>query len=108
MKIFYCDYGTGKDVEAENPLSVSPEEALDLFADLSPCEGSFFGVIDTEDRTIQFMWNEDMTLHLDIPQPENNGSLTGTVSFEDAETIILDISKGKDPATIGGLVFLPW
>jgi hypothetical protein len=109
MKIFYSDIRTDEHVPADSPKDVDITEALALFDNLSDAEGCFFGVLDAEERTLQFMYNKDGSLYIDMPLPARSGSACKDgASFEECRKMIIDFSLGLAPDSIPGLSFEPW
>lgn len=109
MKIFFSDYEADEHVSAEAPREVSLQDALAQFEALSDEEGCFFGIIDDKEQTLQFMYNDDGTLLIDVPLLELEGSLKrDSTSFEECRQLILDSERGIQVKRIPDMTFEPW
>ena len=109
MKIFFSDYDVDIHVSADEPREVKLNEALAEFESLPEIEGCFFGVIDEQDRVIQFIYNADGRLDVDIPLEERQGSLCKKgVSVDECRKLVIDCEKGVRIDAISGLEFQPW
>ncbi|MET4084204.1 hypothetical protein ABIB40_004178 [Pedobacter sp. UYP30] len=64
MKIFLFDPEWDYEL---NDYDASIEEALEAFYDLPDVKGAFFGLIDSEDRFVQFAWSAQDKWIIDIP-----------------------------------------
>ncbi|MCD8041780.1 MAG: hypothetical protein LUH10_01820 [Tannerellaceae bacterium] len=70
MNYYYYNAGHRTTIEGAAGL----EEAVDLFYAVKPAKGSFFGITNEEDRTLQFAWEKGNTWLVDVPVPERKGS----------------------------------
>ena len=108
------------EVPRTEPLRLSLAEALDRWSDLRGVEGNFFGLIDNQDRIIQFYFQssipdsvEDAShlgiVVLDIPVPEMQGSLSRLCNLREASRLIEQaFAVGANPDMFEGLVFARW
>lgn len=118
MKAFWQD---GKrHVDANDAREMTRAQALDAWADMRGMRGNFLGLVDDQDRTLQFYFDAgipdgvDDARHLrivraDIPVPERKGSLAATVTIDEASRLIERVFvSGADPAAFPELAFEPW
>jgi hypothetical protein len=119
MKIFWND--CGDELPSEAAKAVDLPEALRVWTDVvRGVEGNFLGLIDNQNRTIQFYFEsgipddvEDARLLqivlMDLPQPGLGGSYGKTVSIgEVGQLIETAFAKGADHRAFGDLPFTSW
>ena len=86
-------------VESNDPKELTLEQALNRWADGNGSEGNFFGLIDEEDRTIQFCFVDSIPDHVgdashleivlvDFPVPSLAGSYQKIVSIGESPRFI--------------------
>lgn len=107
-------------VESSHPQTLTQTEALDRWADGSGTEGNFFGLIDSDDNTMQFHFEESIpddvgdASHLkivlvDFPQPSLGGSYQKLISIgESGKWIQRGYELGLDYHQYEGLEFVKW
>lgn len=100
VKIFFWDVETDESIDGDNPITVSLRVALNRFNQLSKEDGSFIGFEFTGNRVIQFMYNADGSLYLDVIDPISENTFGKNVNKTEADNIIQDIYRGKDPMNI--------
>lgn len=106
LRMFLYDAATEADMSAKN---TNLETALQHLTELSPIESSHIGFdVGEDDGSIQFVYQEDGNLLVDLPDPERGGSLQKTVNFEECEKIIRSLYNGTLPENIPGLKFIEW
>jgi hypothetical protein len=118
MKGFWNDCGQG--VSPDSAVEIDLAQVQDLWSDMRGIEGNFFGLIDKEERTLQFYWTDAIpddiedARHLDIvlldfPVPENNGSYSRQVTIGEVHALIATAFEiGADHASFPGLSFASW
>ncbi|GBU17415.1 MULTISPECIES: hypothetical protein [Methylobacterium] len=118
MRAFWDDGGSSLAADQARPVSL--EEACRLWSDLRGSEGSFLGLIDDRDRTIQFYFDggipddvEDARhlriVLMDLPEPEKGGSHGRQVAVGDVQRLIgRAFELGADHRHFGGLTFTSW
>lgn len=118
MRAFWDDCGRGPDSTAARPVDLG--EAQRIWSDLSGVQGNYLGLIDDEERTIQFCFlsgipdDVDDARHLrivlvDIPLPERGGSYAGEIAIGDVHRLIEQaFAVGADHSRFGGLTFSAW
>lgn len=108
LRYFLCDYTTGADIAADDAKEADLVTILDAFADMSPAEENFFGVIN-EHGTLQVWFKGDGRYELDVPVPARGGSMCRKIlSHEDCEAAIRLVAGGATPAELPGLDFVKW
>ncbi|MDX2089522.1 MAG: hypothetical protein SFX73_16835 [Kofleriaceae bacterium] len=118
MKVFWQDGKTG--VHADDATEMTRTQALDRWADLRGKHGNFFGLIDDQDRVLQFYFDEsipddvDDASHLrivraEIPVPARKGSLGMQVTIAEARELIdRCFGSGADPEAFSQFTFEAW
>ncbi|QTN28787.1 hypothetical protein HZ993_02760 [Rhodoferax sp. AJA081-3] len=118
MKAFWSDCGQGP--ASDTPVELDLVQAKNTWSDASGVKGNFFGLIDTQGRTIQFYFTEDIPDHfedarhleivlLDIPVQGKRGSYSKQVSIGEVHGLIaLAFSVGVDHSSFPGLSFSSW
>lgn len=74
VSVFYYDNETGDAIDSLHPEVCSKQKALALFGVLSETRGSFFGLVDEDDTTLQFICINDEEWRVDKPVPKENGA----------------------------------
>ncbi len=69
MKVFYQDYVIDEGIESNDPREADLSFALELFYELTDDKDNFYGIIDSEERCIQFAWESQDKWLVDIPNP---------------------------------------
>ena len=118
MKAFWQDLHEIVDESEARALTLN--EALDTWADGRAVEGNFFGLIDEQDRTIQFYFVDGIPdhvedarhlriVHADFPVPDRAGSFTALITIGEASEWIEKAFKvGANPDSYEGLGFSSW
>jgi len=119
MKIYWNDCGRGPHFDA--PVDVTFEEADRISTDeVRGVQGNFIGLIDEQDRTIQFYFEEGIpenvddarhlkTVLMDFPQPDKKGSYARKVMIGEVRDLIEQAFQvGADYRQFGRLTFVPW
>lgn len=119
MKAYWDDCGRG--VGGDAAVDVDLDEALRIWSDeVRGVRGNFLGLIDRQDRTIQFYFDQDIPddvddarqlriVLLDFPVPAQKGSFSRTVSVGEVADLIHAAFKGDaDFQHFGPLKFATW
>ncbi len=119
MKAYWNDCGNGPTPEAAR--NVDLREATLIWSDeVRGVEGNFLGLIDGEDRTVQFYFvagipsDVDDASHLrivlvDFPLAEQQSSYEGYVAIGDVQHLIEKVFReGADPLRFDALTVRPW
>ena len=119
MKVYWNDCGRGVPFDA--PEDVDLEAAGLIWTDeVHGVEGNFLGLIDDQDRTIQFFFDESIPddiddagdlkiVLMDFPIPERKGSYSTHVRIDDVRDLLEKAFKtGADFRKFGDVEFTPW
>jgi len=120
MRVFWHDRGSGG-VSSDSAQEVDLKEAQSIWSDdIWPASCNFFGLIDDQERTIQFTFDipddvDEATymgmkiVLMDFPELERKGSYCAHVTHEEVYWLIEKAFKvGADYRQFGQLVFTPW
>jgi hypothetical protein len=98
VKVFWNDRGRG--VASDSPIDVDIDKANDIWVDeVFGVKGNFYGLVDEDDRTMQFYFAEDIPDHvgdarhlkivdIDFPCPEKGGSYTKRITIGEVAAYI--------------------
>lgn len=100
IKLFFWDVASDESINGDNPIAVSLNEALKRFKQLSKEDGSFIGFEFDENWTVQFMYDSNENLFLDVIDPTNDDTYGKNVGESEAINIIQDVYSGKNPMDI--------
>lgn len=118
MRAYWFD--GGEEVTPDDARGVSLEDADRIFADGRGVEGNFFGLIDDEDRTIQFYFTQSIPddvedarhlpiVWMDFPIPHEGGSYGRQVTIGEVSGLIAHaFAHGADHTRFGDLAFSAW
>ena len=118
MKAFWNDCGQGQ--APDSPTEVDLVQAQNIWSDGSGVQGNFFGLVDSQGRTLQFYFTDGIPddvedarhleiVLLDFPIPEKKGSYSKQVSIGEVHALIaLAFSVGADYSSFPGVKFSPW
>ena len=107
-------------VESDEPVILTLEAALNAWADGSGGEGDFFGLVDSLNRTIQFLFVDSIPddfedagqlsiVLVDFPVPERRGSWSKIVTITESSALIEKAFRvGASFADFEGLEFSSW
>ncbi len=108
MHYFLYDASTDREIESAHPVDGSLDVIVEEFHTVSQEDGSFFGVIDATGKVLQFYWDDEGIVHIDIPLPQKHGSMTKPTIAEDCLRMLELAYTGGDPSTWDDLKFIPW
>ena len=107
-------------VDSTGPRTLTQTEAMNRWADSSGAEGNFFGLIDADENTMQFYFEDSIPddvedaghleiVLLDFPKPDLRGSFQRIISIdESSEWIKRAFENGLDHEQYDGLTFCSW
>jgi len=75
VSVFYYDEETGDTIDSLQPEECFKQKALSLFNVLTQTPGSFFGLVNKDNSTLQFICEDEDTWRVEIPIPERDGVL---------------------------------
>lgn len=70
--------------------------------------GNFIGPIDLRGETLQFYYNDDSTITLDIPKPSRGGSFSINLTLGRCVQMVRGLGDGLFEEQITGLKFNPF
>jgi hypothetical protein len=99
MKIFSFD--PELDNGADDDLSL--EEALEEFYYLTDVDGTFYGIIDSEERCIQFAWISQDKWLVDIPKPPDFINYQKYADYDECIDMIKRVYELKEVVQFAGM-----
>ena len=94
VSVFYYDEETGDLIDSLHPEVCSRQKALSLFNVLTETRGSFFGMVNQDNTTLQFICLKENKWRVDIPVPEKGGSYYCIVQTETCIELIKCVYDG--------------
>lgn len=88
VSVFYYDEETGDIIDSLHPEVCSKQKALSLFNVLTEKRGSFFGMVDENDDTLQFICLNNDNWRVDKPVPKEKGAYFCNASWEKCKKLI--------------------
>jgi hypothetical protein len=90
-EVYYWNYDTNTGIEKARVMS--HDEAWEIMETLPATDGNFFGLRRGDD-IVQFIYDDNLGLLLDIPNTDSGG-YEKVVSMDECEKIISDVFAGK-------------
>lgn len=107
FQFFFTDYA-GEEVLPTQNQYASIDEIIDLMQSVLIRSENFLGIVDKNDRTLQFIVNDDHSLDADIPVPDQKGSYTKTISLHEAVKLVQKQTELIQIDAIEGMAFMKW
>ena len=105
--VFYQSYSLDEGVEPEAAVRMSVEEILEALPRLLQGNGDFFGVVDQEGVTLQFMRGNCDRVWMEIPVPKEQGSYGKHSTLQSVLETVADLPPSFDSLRVG-LTFQSW
>ncbi|MDO5654826.1 MAG: hypothetical protein Q4G27_01655 [Flavobacteriaceae bacterium] len=105
MRVYFQNYREKTGVPTGKPLYGSIWQVLDIFDNLPEEDGSFIGIVDDDDESLQFMKYNKYVWLIEIPKPDLGGSYQGYFTKNKCRKIILEIFDGLPLSQVAGLSF---
>ena len=107
-KVFYTCYGTNDTVESSKPYTADRDNMVAIAQQVLRADGDFFGMVDENGVTLQFMRQEDDRIWMEIPVPSEGGSYGRRILVSDLERVLLSVVPPLNPVRMNGLEFKQW
>ena len=108
FKVFGTCYETDTTILATDPYTTDRDNMVSMAQQLLRSDGDFFGVIDENNVTLQFMMDGAGGVWMEIPIPSKNGSYGKRIQIQDLEGTLLLVGACIEPEEIGGMEFQQW
>ena len=105
MRLYFQNFGKNLCVPTASPLEASVWQALDIFNNLPEEDGSFLGLVDENEDSLQFMKYNKYVWLIEIPKPDLGGSYQGYFTKNKCRKIISEIFTGLPLSQVSGLSF---
>lgn len=107
--VFFTDYIEHGSVSHDQPKPMTKTEIIRWMETiLGHTDGNFLGLVDESGKTLQFMTNQDGSIHIDIPAVEERGSYTRTATLNSCLLIVRELGAQVRIEEIGGFDFQSW
>ncbi|QDV15430.1 hypothetical protein Pan153_00440 [Gimesia panareensis] len=104
---FYCCYNTNEVVSPEEACEMDLDIAGDRILELLQGDDDFFGLIDENDTTLQFLRNGDL-IWMEIPIPDQKGSFGKHIPIDEVGSLIAGLPARIDLNDFPEMEFQPW
>jgi hypothetical protein len=91
--VFYTSYSTGESVADESPVNMLASEIVQTIPQVLRARSDFFGVIDSQDTTLQFMRGGGNRVWMEIPDPQKQGSYGRHLTMEMVLELMAQLPK---------------
>jgi hypothetical protein len=108
LKVFFADYCEDKVLESKDARVATQDELLHSMDCVLHMPRNFIGVIDENGVTLQFMVNDDRTIHVDLPVPAKRGSYVKTAHLSECLNMVRRIGDSIKMDEIDGMAFQAW
>lgn len=118
MKTFWNDAGRGPD--SNEPEEVTLEQALAVWTDqVRGMQGNFMGLVDDQERTIQFYYDESIPdgvddaeqlaiVFMDLPVPARGGAFGAPLTIGQVQECIRRVFEHGANPQLFEVTFEPW
>lgn len=110
MRCFYYDVASEASVPSSDPVELDAAEAVAQWEHLSDEPGTFFGVYTPSGLVVQFLWEDDEQVQIDIPLVDRRGSLQKLIPYEGTLPLLRSLfaEPPANPADDPDLKFTAW
>jgi hypothetical protein len=108
FKVFQCDYRTGATVESNDAKSSDLRQIEHMMREILTAPRNYVGLTDQFDVSLQFMVNDDGSIHIDRPMPKQKGSMTKRTTLEESVRLVQNLGPSLAECDIPGFVFEAW
>ena len=108
FKVFGKCYGTDTTILATDPYTTDRDNMVSIAQQLLRSDGDYFGLIDGNNVTLQFIMDDAGGIWMEIPIPAKNGSYGKRIQIQDLEGTLLLVGACFDPEEFGGMEFQQW
>lgn len=102
IKIFYYDYELDQGIE--DPHVVDLQTALKLFYEITDEPNNFFGLVDSYDKCIQFIYLDNGEWLIDIPCPPDFLNWQKTTDYDECVHIIKEVYIANHIVNVKGMI----
>lgn len=106
-KVFYHCYSREVSAEADDNATMSAAEIVAQFPEILLKPDDFFGIVDANGVTLQFMRNRVERVWMEIPCPEKEGSYGNHTNLQAALEVLKQLPESFEELK-NGLVFQSW
>ncbi len=107
-RVFFSDYCEDKHLPAEKAEASDVESILHSMACVLCVPNNFLGFKDSAGRTIQFVVNDDQSILVDVPMPDEGGSYSMTTDLDACFALVRELDGNIDPKKHSKLQYGSW
>ena len=107
-EVFYLNYKNNEEVPSSSPKKMTKENILEKIEILNEHNDNFFGIIDSNDVTLQFRTNPKSKIWAEIPIAEEKGSYGAEIKYQEVITILKDLDSTIDKNNYSNFEFDSW
>ncbi len=105
MNIFFHNIADNLEVETDEPLFGSLEQAVEIFHNLPDYDGSYLGLVNTDGNVVQISKYDRFLFLIEIPIYEQQGAYSVLFTYFQVMDLLAKLYQGFDPYDIPGLNF---
>lgn len=107
-RMFFTDYCEDKSLPSQEAEARELESILHSMDCVLHMPRNFLGITDSAGTTIQFMVNEDNSIFVDVPAPNEKGSYSMTTDLASCISLVRELNGNIDLKNYSQLQFAPW
>jgi hypothetical protein len=107
-RMFYNCHSSGDRVDSADAIIAEKDTVIDVAPQILRKSDDFFGVIDSEGRTLQFMREVGDLVWMEIPTPKENGSYGCHIAISDLEMVLISLPATFQSVAFPKMDFSPW
>ncbi|MEM9415592.1 MAG: hypothetical protein AAGA29_08975 [Planctomycetota bacterium] len=104
---FYCCYSTGKQVASSDPVEIDRDCVGTVALDVLRAKDDFFGLVDSEGTTLQFM-REDEHVWMEVPAPAEQASYGKSITMDALKALLASLPPTFSHDSFPGMVRGSW
>ena len=107
-KVFYLNYKNNEEISSSSPQKMTKENILKKIEMLNEHNDNFFGIIDSNDVTLQFRATPESKIWAEIPIPKEKGSYGAEIEYQEVVTILKELDGSIDKNNYSNFEFDSW
>lgn len=108
VKTFYCCHSSGDEIPSSDPVVFDLDTAVDIALQVLRKPGDFIGFVDSNNRVLQFRFDESEQVWVEHPSPKDGGSFGKFVSYPEVEKLIKNLPEKLHKMCLPDLEFQSW
>lgn len=108
LKSFYSSQSSGDVVDSAEPIEFDKDTVIGLAMQILREPGDFIGFIGSNDKVLQFYYEESGEIWVEHPSQRDGGSFGKYISLSDLEPLLIKLPEKFHKMCIPGLEFRSW